>query len=120
MWRITDEREVDGEGDEHEHGGGQPVLALAGEPDGEDGAADDPRAGERAAEVEADLAADVRASCAAWRSSATPAARWRIQATAPTRVAEQRQAGERHERQRGDDEHDVEVAQEGSRCSGVP
>ena len=48
-WRSSEMREVDGEGDEDEHGGHQPVLALAGEADGEDGEADEPRAPDRAA-----------------------------------------------------------------------
>ena len=77
-------REVDGERDGDEDRGGQPVLALAGEPDGEDGAADDPGAPERAAEVEPDLAG---ARCSvAWPAAraAAPAARCAIQATAPT------------------------------------
>ena len=50
---------------------------------------------------------------AAWRSSATPGGALEDPGDRADGVAEQRQAGERDERQGGDDEHDVEVAQEG-------
>ena len=118
VWRITRQREVDGEGDEHEHGGHQPVLALAGEADGEDGAADDPGAGERAAEVEPDLAADVL-GLGGLALERDAGGALEDPGDGADGVAEQRQAGERDEREGGDDEHDVEVAQEGHGLSAA-
>ena len=51
--------EVQGEGGEQQDGGREPVLPLAGQSDGQDGKAHEPRARDQRAEVEADRAADV-------------------------------------------------------------
>ena len=110
--RIERHGEVDGEGNGDDDGGGQPVLAVAGEADGEDGAADDPGAPERAAEVEADLAGARRGALGLALEQRRPprAARSRRRRRPRSRAAAAR---ERDERQRRDHEHDVEVAQEG-------
>ena len=55
----------------------------------------------------------------AWRSSSDARRALRDPGAGADGVAEQRQARERHERQRGDDEHHVEIAQEGHRLSGA-